>query len=115
SCIPKLQHRIGPASSGNMEILARGLRANGAGMGMAGKRPLGVALLRRNRSRNSQLQQICQARMDAAETRAATFGYGSARRSGTARAGRFPISNRVDTTLCRNLSGFVLGKQLMAR
>ncbi len=53
--------------------------------------------------------------MDAAKTRAAAIGYHSGHGSGAARAGRFPSSDRIDPALCGNVSGFVLGKQVVAR
>ena len=52
-CVPRLQYRIRPRRSGKLEIFTRGLPADSPGMGMAGKQPLGIALLRRYSSRNS--------------------------------------------------------------
>ena len=79
------------------------------------RNPLGAAFLRRNNSRYSWLQRARQTRLGAAKTRAATIGYHSAYRSGAARAGRFPRSDRIDPAVCSNVSGFVLGKQVVAR
>ena len=59
--------------------------------------------------------KICEARLDAEKTRDAAFGYRSPRGSGDACAGRFSISNRVDPAVCRDVSGCVLGKQLVVR
>ena len=53
--------------------------------------------------------------LDAEKTRDAAFGYLSPRGSGDACAGRFSISNRVDSAVCRDVSGCVLGKQLVVR
>ena len=52
-CVPRLQHRIRPRRSGKLEVFTRRLPADSPGMGMAGKQPLGIALLRRYSSRNS--------------------------------------------------------------
>ena len=53
--------------------------------------------------------------MDTAKTRAAAVSYHSAHGSGAARAGRFPRADRIDPGVCGNVSGFVLGKQVVAR
>src|SRR5436190_6552188 len=52
-CVPRLQYWIRPRRSGKLEVFTRGLPADCVGMGMAGKQPLGVALLRRNSGWNS--------------------------------------------------------------
>ena len=51
--------------------------------------------------------------MDAAKTRAAAVSYHSAHGSGAARAGRFPSSDRIDPTVCGNVSGSLLGKHAL--
>ena len=83
-------------------------------MGLDGKHSVGVALFRSNSNRDSELQQACKARLGAAATRAAAFNYHSTRRSGAARAGRFPVSSRIDPGVRGNLSGYLLGKPLVA-
>ena len=93
-----------------MEIFARGLSADPAGMGLGWGNSLGAALLRRNHSQYSQLQRARQAGLDAAKTRAAAVSYHSAHGSGAARAGRFPSSDRIDPAVCGNVSGSLLGK-----
>ena len=111
SCVPKLQPRIGPSGPRHLEIFTPGLPSDCSGVGMAGKYSLGLAFLWRNSDRNSQLQQICCARLDAEKTRAAASGYCVACRSGPACRGRFSLSNRVDPAICRNVSGPMLGQQ----
>ena len=51
--------------------------------------------------------------MDATKTRAAAVSYHSAHGSGAARAGRFPSSDRIDPTVCGNVSGSLLGKHAL--
>jgi hypothetical protein len=53
--------------------------------------------------------------MDAAKTRAAAISYHSGHRSGAERSGRFPMSDRIDPAVCGNLSGILLGEQVVAR
>jgi len=74
---------------------------------------LGVALLRRNNSRDSELQRLREAGVDAAKTCAAAVSYHSAHGSDAARAGRFPSSDRIDPALCGNVSGSLLGKHAL--
>src|SRR5258707_8079076 len=83
-------------------------------MGLDRRNPLGAALLRRTNSRDSELQKARQAGVDATKTRAAAVSYHSAHGSGAARAGRFPSSDRVDPTVCGNVSGALLGKHALA-
>src|SRR5258708_10211345 len=83
-------------------------------MGLDRRNPVGGALLRRNNSRDSELQRARQAGVDATKTRAAAVSYHSAHGSGAARAGRFPSSDRVDPTVCGNVSGSLLGKHALA-
>ena len=82
-------------------------------MGLDRKPPLGAAFFRRNNSRDSQLQKACQAGVDAAKTRAAAVSHHSARGSGTARAGRFPNSNRIDPAVRGDVPGSLLGKHVL--
>jgi len=84
-------------------------------MGLDRRTPLGAAVLRRNNSRYSQLQKARQAGVGAAKTRAAAVGDASACRSGGARAGRFPASDRIDPAICGNISGSLLGKHALER
>ena len=96
-----------------MEILAPRLSANPAGMGLDRKPPLDAALFRRNSSRDSQLQKARQAGVDAAKTRAAAVSDHSARGSGTARANRFPNSDRIDPAVRGDVPGSLLGKHAL--
>src|SRR5215831_11806094 len=105
SRVPWLQCWIGEARSRHLEVLARRLPADSAGMGMGGKQPLGIALLRRNCGGNSQLQNLCHTRLDAAETAATAFGDFRPHRSGVTCVGRFSVSNRVDPAVRRELFG----------
>src|SRR6266508_301711 len=57
---------------------------------------------------------MCEIELDATETRAPAFGHCSTCGSGTARAGRFSTSDRIDTVICSNLSRSLLGKRAMA-
>ena len=84
-------------------------------MGLAGKQPLGIAFFWWIDSRDSQLLQACQARLDAKATRDTASGYCRPLRSRDACAGRFSVSNRIDSALYRDVSGCLLGKQLMER
>ena len=53
--------------------------------------------------------------MDAAKTRVATVSDHSAHRSGGARAGRFPNSDRIDPVISGNVSRSLLGKRAVER
>src|SRR5437773_1556465 len=114
-CVSNIQSQWERSGAGDVEIFARGLPADPAGMGLDRRNPLGAALLRRNNSQHSWLQRARQTRVDAAKTRATAVGYHSAYRSGAARAGRFPRSDRIDRAVCGNVPGFVLGEQVVAR
>src|SRR6266516_1748729 len=114
-CISNIQSQWERSGAGNLEIFARGLPADPPGMGLDRRNPLGAALLRRNNGRYSWLQRARQTRLDAAKTRAAAVGGHSATRRGGACAGRFPTSDRIDPAVCGNVSGFLLGKQVLAR
>src|SRR2546423_15627827 len=53
--------------------------------------------------------------MDATKTGPAAFGHDCTHRSRAACSHRFSTSDRIDPAVCGNVSGSLLGKQLVAR